>query len=193
MIILVGKSGSGKTSIAKELEERYGIKKVVTCTTRPMRPGEVQDKDYHFMTEEEFVSRMDNGEFAETAEYNASFGHCFYGSLKKDYEDNSDKKLIILNPYGLREVREKHIPGVSIYLGVDDAELRYRLTARGDSPEEIERRLAADNKDFSDISTDASIFIRHGINIEEVTDMVADTLSILGVNLEEERDSYENE
>ena len=47
MIILVGQSASGKTSIAKDLIERYGFKKFVTHTTRKPRIGEIQDIDYH--------------------------------------------------------------------------------------------------------------------------------------------------
>ena len=54
MLVLVGPSASGKSAIVKCLESKYGIKKFITCTTRPMRVGEVDKVDYYFMTKEEF-------------------------------------------------------------------------------------------------------------------------------------------
>ena len=60
MIILVGASASGKTEIAKLIIKKYGFKKMVTTTTRPMRAGEVADIDYHFISKEEFTFRVDD-------------------------------------------------------------------------------------------------------------------------------------
>ena len=63
MLVLVGPSASGKSAIVKCLESKYGIKKFITCTTRPMRVGEVNGVDYYFMTKEEFTTRYENDEF----------------------------------------------------------------------------------------------------------------------------------
>ena len=60
MIILIGPSASGKTSIAKELIEKYNFKKFVTNTTRKMRVGEINDIDYHFITKEQFLDKLKN-------------------------------------------------------------------------------------------------------------------------------------
>ena len=59
MLVLVGPSASGKSAIVKCLESKYGIKKFITCTTRPMRVGEINGVDYFFMTKEEFAKFMD--------------------------------------------------------------------------------------------------------------------------------------
>lgn len=53
MIILTGKSGSGKTTVARELE-KHGFKRAVTCTTRPRRTGEEDGVDYHFLSSKQF-------------------------------------------------------------------------------------------------------------------------------------------
>ncbi len=128
-IILCGKSGSGKTTIGVELE-KYGYKKLVTYTTRPMRKGEVNGVDYHFVTEDEFQKLLDNGKFAETASYNAEFGFCRYGSLKEDYGCEGEQ-YVILNPFGLKAVRKSGISATAIYVYVDAHVLTKRLTKRG--------------------------------------------------------------
>ena len=58
MLILVGPSASGKTEATKILIEKYNLKKLVTYTTRSMRVHEVNGKDYHFITKEEFINKM---------------------------------------------------------------------------------------------------------------------------------------
>lgn len=153
-IILTGKSGSGKTTVGRILEEKYGLKKIVTYTTRPMREGEVDGVDYHFVSTEVFLEMKHAGLFAETADYNASFGHCWYGSLKADYTGGG--KYVILNPIGFRAVA-KTLPGsFSAYLHVPESELKVRLKKRGDKKAEITRRLAADRKDFEGIDDEVT-------------------------------------
>ncbi|MBQ2494305.1 MAG: guanylate kinase, partial [Bacilli bacterium] len=70
MILLIGASASGKTEIAKALFRLHGIKKAVTHTSRPIRPSETPDVDYHFVTEEKFLRLKEEGEFVETTDYN---------------------------------------------------------------------------------------------------------------------------
>ena len=64
IIVLAGKSASGKNFAARKLEE-YGYKTIVTYTTRPTRKGEKQDITYHFISDEEFKQKIDEGFFAE--------------------------------------------------------------------------------------------------------------------------------
>ena len=156
MVILCGKSGSGKDTIGRELEA-LGYKKAVTYTTRPMREGEREGIDYHFVSEEKFQEMIDAGLFAEHTTFNTVFGPYHYGSLKEDYL-GADKTYIILNPYALKMVRCANprtewggaFGGLAFLIEADDA-LMDRLTARGDSKEEIVRRLAADKEDFEGI------------------------------------------
>ncbi|MBR6293537.1 MAG: guanylate kinase [Lachnospiraceae bacterium] len=169
-IILCGKSGSGKTTIGVELE-KYGYKKLVTYTTRPMRKGEVNGVDYHFVTEDEFQKLLDNGKFAETASYNAEFGFCRYGSLKEDYGCEG-KQYVILNPFGLKAVRKSGISATAIYVYADTHVLTKRLTKRGDSAGEITRRLAADERDFADIGEYVDFIIENNTTPADVAELI---------------------
>ncbi|MCG3137931.1 MAG: Guanylate kinase [Phycisphaerae bacterium] len=77
LIVISGPSGTGKTSICNELLKRLPRARWSTsCTTRPMRPGDVDGQTYHFVSCDEFMQMKQRGEFLETAEY---LGH-FYGT-----------------------------------------------------------------------------------------------------------------
>lgn len=148
MLCLVGKSASGKTTILNELE-KLGIPRVVTMTTRPMRPGEEEGKTYYFRGEDEFKRLMHYDFFAETTSYNVANGETWYYGTPKEslYGD----KAIILNPDGLKALRNKYDMLV-FYLDVPRFELKKRLIKRGDNQIEAKRRLIADEEDFQDIN-----------------------------------------
>ena len=94
MILLVGASASGKTEIARYLSFRYGIKKAVTHTTRPIRPSETPDVDYHFVSVVEFLDLKEKDAFVETTFYNGNYYGCSKAECGKD-------KCIILDPSGV--------------------------------------------------------------------------------------------
>ena len=82
-IILSSPSGAGKTTIAKSLlERRPDVGYSVSCTTRTPRPGEVDGKDYYFLSRAEFIHRMEEGSFAESAEVHGNL----YGTLKAEIQ-----------------------------------------------------------------------------------------------------------
>jgi len=82
-IILSSPSGAGKTTIAKALlETRPDVGYSISCTTRAPRPGEVEGKDYYFVSRTEFVRRIEDGAFAESAEVHGNL----YGTLKAEIE-----------------------------------------------------------------------------------------------------------
>ena len=58
MVILTGKTCSGKNLVRDKLVNEHGFKSLITYTTRPMRPGEIQDVTYHFISEEEFNQKV---------------------------------------------------------------------------------------------------------------------------------------
>jgi len=68
LIVFVAPSGAGKTSVIRLVRSRHaGLGYSVSCTTRPMRPGEVEGRDYHFVKPEQFEQMVEHGEFAEHA------------------------------------------------------------------------------------------------------------------------------
>lgn len=159
MIVIVGKSGSGKTSVAHELQ-KYGYQILITDTTRPMREGEKNGVDYYFRNQQEFNKLKEEGYYAETVSYNAAFGYCSYGSKKDYYIGNNDNKIIILNPYGLKQVEKlNNKKYTSFYLNVPDDVLLNRLDKRGDDKKEVHRRLKTDREDFKDIDKIVSCVI----------------------------------
>jgi guanylate kinase len=82
-VILSAPSGAGKTSIARRLlEQRADLGYSVSCTTRAMRPGEVDGQDYHFLSRAEFMLAAEAGEFAEWAEVHGQF----YGTRRREVE-----------------------------------------------------------------------------------------------------------
>ena len=139
MILLCGKMCSGKTTIQKQLI-KMGMEPIVTYTTRPPRKGEINGVSYHFITKEEFLKKKEQNFFAETTSYNVASGDIwYYGSA---LEDLSDDKVMIVNPYGLKQIKSiKSLEPISFYILVDDKTIIERVTERGDSIKEAARRL----------------------------------------------------
>ena len=82
-VILSAPSGGGKTTIARELlRQRDDLGYSVSCTTRQPRPGEVDGRDYYFLSRSEFARRRAQGEFAESAEVHGNL----YGTLRSEVE-----------------------------------------------------------------------------------------------------------
>lgn len=144
-VILVGPTCSGKTTLAKALEKK-GYERIVAYTTRPKRQNEIDGEDYHFISEEEFKRLMNEGFFEETTSYNAKFGKCFYGTAKKDYSDWSKKKVVVLNKQGVMDIT---VPCTVYYLYTPIKVIKERAMLRGDSVEEIERRIPVDISDHA--------------------------------------------
>lgn len=155
MIILVGKSCSGKDSVVKILNS-MGYTRVSTCTTRPMRTGEINGVDYYFISQDEFMRMVEKGDFAEYRTYDTEKGMWLYGSRINDYK-YATEKVIILTPEGLVNIRKKYpnLPIIAIYLDVSNKELKRRMLSRanvsGEDIKEVKRRYKADKKDFRHI------------------------------------------
>jgi guanylate kinase len=143
VFVITGPSGVGKgTLIEKMLERISELELSISATTREPRPGEVDGRDYRFLSEAEFESRVEAGNFLEHAAYS---GHR-YGTLRKAVEDRlAEGRSVVLEieVQGARQVRAAMPEAVLIFIAPPDAAaLRRRLEGRGtDSPEAIERRL----------------------------------------------------
>jgi len=144
LFVVTGASGTGKTTLVREALSRIpGIHFSVSATTRPMRKGEKDGTDYHFLSEEEFIALQNKDSFLESAEV---YGN-YYGTLKKPVEEAlaaGDSILLEIDQKGAAQVKIKAPYAVSIFILPPDIEtmenrLRNRKT---DSPEVIKRRLA---------------------------------------------------
>ncbi|MCI9296934.1 MAG: hypothetical protein HFI10_05770 [Lachnospiraceae bacterium] len=151
MLLLCGKSCTGKSTIIEELR-KLGIKEVVSYSTRPPRPGEVDGIAYHFITKEEFFEKEKQGFFAETTSYNVASGETWhYGSAM---EDLTDDKVIIVNPHGLKQIRKmKQLNPIAFHIIASKTTIMDRAKKRGDNTDEVLRSLIADDFDFEDINS----------------------------------------
>jgi guanylate kinase len=139
--VVTGPSGVGKGTLIRGLLERVpGLELAVSATTREPRPGEVDGRDYWFLSPEEFERRVLAGEFVEHAVY---AGHR-YGTLRSELERPARGTVLEIDLQGARQVREALPEAVQIFIeppSLDD--LRARLEQRAsDSPDQIEERLA---------------------------------------------------
>ena len=173
MIVLVGESASGKSSIERHLVENYGYNKIVSYTTRQPREGEVDGVDYHYVSVEQFKSLKEQGFFAESAVYN----NWYYGIAK---EDCTDDKVAVLTPHGLRQVSK--IDGINItsfYINVPRRDRLIRILQRGDDIEESYRRNVSDVGQFDGIEDEVDYVINNeGYNksIEEMSEAVVNAM-----------------
>jgi guanylate kinase len=145
LLIVVAPSGAGKTSLVRHLlGARTGLRMSVSTTTRPPRPGEHEGIDYHFTTPEDFLLRRDSGDFLEWAEVHGNFYGTSRSWILNQVQAGLDVVLDI-DWQGAAQIRAQYPHAVSVFIAPPSmAELRARLTARGqDAAEVIERRLAA--------------------------------------------------
>jgi guanylate kinase len=149
LYVLVGESGSGKSRIQTRLMQG-GMQKVVTYTTRPIRPDEINHVDYHFVSEKEFKKELlDKKILIEHAIYN----DWHYGFTLEGIDYHSKDFVLVITPSGLTTLLKTVGPKdvMSIYLKVHERERLLRLTKRGDNIDEIFRRIMADRLDFKGI------------------------------------------
>jgi len=142
LMVVSAPSGAGKTSICREILRRFPkIRFSVSCTTRPPRPGEINGRDYEFISDEEFRERMVRGEFVEWVE---NYGY-LYGTSKKAMEAFLSKGydlILDIEPRGAKAIRENYPGGIFIFiLPPTFADLKSRLSIRGESAAVMERRL----------------------------------------------------
>jgi len=180
MILIVGASASGKTVIAKYLIDTYHFKKFVTSTTRPMRIGEKQNIDYHFLNNEEFDAKISNNDFVEHVTYNGYK----YGSERKEIGTN---KILIVEPKGLETylaLKDKTI--VSFYIECDEKTRINRMNARNDNKQDIKKRIENDRTIFtSELENKVNYFIDSSCaNIQEIGDKIYNlyTAQVTGSN-----------
>jgi len=144
LIVVSGPSGAGKSTLIRaSLESVPELAYSVSATTRDPRPGEVDGKDYIFLSREEFERWIEEGRFLEWAEYSGNL----YGTPERKVEELlEDGKSVILEIelQGARLVRNKRPDAVMVFVRAPSLEeTRRRLAGRAtESEEALESRLA---------------------------------------------------
>ena len=144
-LVVCAPSGTGKSTLVKRLCAEFpNLSFSVSATTRAPRLGEVDGRDYHFLSREAFLAWRDDGLLAEWAEVHGNFYGTPVEPVRRTLSAGGDV-LFDIDVQGAAQLRQSLGPGGYIYvLPPSRAELSRRLSARGtDSPEVVLRRLSA--------------------------------------------------
>lgn len=144
-LILVGKAATGKDHARKICEQWMGMPYQVSYTTRPPREGEVDGEDYFFLTDEQFIEKIDADEWYEFVTFNG----WYYGTSKEQF--NTKNSVFIMTPTGLSHLSDMdRAESLVIYLEVPVEIRRARMNERQGNADSVQRRLEADHIDFLD-------------------------------------------
>lgn len=151
MLVISAPSGTGKSTLIRRLTTEFkDFAFSVSCTTRAPRAGEVDGREYHFLTREDFLARRDRGFFAEWAEVHGNF----YGTPREATVKllNAGRDIIFdIDVQGARQLKTNMGQGCYVFVFPPSREvLERRLTGRGtDSAEVIARRLAGAQREIA--------------------------------------------
>jgi guanylate kinase len=178
IIVISGPSGAGKTTLLHELMTRCDrLVPSVSATTRQPRRGEVDGRDYHFISREEFERRRKHGDLLECAEVFGSGD--WYGTLESEVAPRlAAGKWVVLeiDVEGTRSILKKYPDAVTIFVRPDSLEeLERRLRSRGTETEQAtQRRLETARRELAQ----ADLY-RYQVTNETVDRAVEEILSIL--------------
>jgi len=154
LFIVSAPSGAGKTSLVNALlKSNRHISLSVSYTTRAPRAGEVEGKDYHFVSREQFLEMAKKGDFLESAEVYGNLYGTSQSWIEKELVSGRDI-LLEIDWQGAEQVRRLMPHAISIFiLPPSLSALETRLQGRGqDSPEVIARRMQAARDDISHVA-----------------------------------------
>lgn len=181
LLLIIGVSGSGKSTIAKKLCEKYSFQEIASHTTRDKRKGEKSQfdvsegerPDYIFVSKADFQEMVNKGEFIE----NIEFGGNFYGVHKSRILTGSRIALVV-EPEGAKQIskfyeNDKTVNLTKIYLDISLETQTKRMLDRGDTQEMIDKRLSFDDirERASEINFDL-VFNTEKYSADKITSLI---------------------
>ncbi len=178
LFVISASSGVGKTSLVlalvAKLEPHYSISRLITYTTRRPRSSDIHGQDYHFITEQEFLEKIEQGFFIE---WSTAYG-AYYGSPKHILEELETGKstVAILDFDGATAIKQWHSQSILIWLYPPTHEIiKERLISRDeDTPEEIAFRMTLAEKEAL-----LDVVVRETFNHRLINDNFEKTLNEL--------------
>jgi guanylate kinase len=147
--IILGQSGSGKSYLVNgliKLGEKYSPK----VTTRPIRQGEVDNVDYHYLDIQTFESMLNENKIRTHQKFLIKEDIWYYGITKENFQNNN---VFTMTPAEFSMLtKEERKECFVIYLDIDEDTRRNRLLSRNDNNDSIERRISADREDFKEFN-----------------------------------------
>jgi guanylate kinase len=177
ILAIMGRTASGKNAIGEKLKELYGYEEMVSYTTRPIRTGEKDGVDYHYLTMKECQKKLDNGEFLELVQY----GGNYYGTGKKEIEEMCDptkKCLFVCTPDGAEQIKkfagEENVKCIYIEAPEEDRLKRYmNREGKGGWSNENMLKFKARTKDedetFKAAKDIADLLVKNGDKFFEIS------------------------
>ncbi|RMF13169.1 MAG: guanylate kinase [Candidatus Dadabacteria bacterium] len=144
LVIISAPSGTGKTTVCHGVLRRLEhIRFSISHTTRPIRPGEVDGRDYHFVDRPTFERLRDEGAFLEWADVYGNLYGTSVAEIERAASENTDL-LVEIDVQGALQIMDKDVDAVSVFVLPPSLDtIEQRLRARDtDREDEIERRLA---------------------------------------------------
>lgn len=177
ILIISGLSGSGKDTVINRLKEisTVDFHFVVTCNTRKKREGEIDGKDYHFITREKFIEMINNGEMLEHSVVYDDLKGVPRFEIEKAMVEGKDM-ILRLDYQGMRKVKAVYPEAVSIFIIPPDSEAWVaRLRARNtDSEESLQLRIQTAVEELKHIDDFDYLLIN-----DEIDHAAMDLLTIL--------------
>lgn len=185
LLILIGKSGSGKDAVMHKLTEEQGFERIVSTTTRPMRVGEQEGVNYNYISKEQFLAGIERGDYLEYRSYDTFFNGVadtwYYGSPKMQL-DPSKNSIAILDVQGAQDYIAYYGKEQSrvAEIVVPNALREQRARERGSfSESEWKRRAADDDIKFAPEQTEGLVdyTIKNTGTLEAAVDALLDKLA----------------
>lgn len=187
IFVLIGKSASGKDTLFNKLKDSLYFDPVISDTTRPMRPGERDGVEYNFISNDKFISGINDGKYVEYRKYHTVDGLWYYG-VKVDslHLDNVYPMIVIMDFDGYRDLKSalagKEVEIIGIYLQADETLRKKRAIKRqlGCFDEgEWNRRAKDDDEKFSmDIAEKEGCLL---LNNNTGFDIIVNTIILIGL------------
>ena len=154
LVVISGPSGAGKDTIVEAyLKKHKNAWLSISCTSRAMRPGDVEGKSYYFISKEEFEAKIEAGDFLEYAKYNDNY----YGTPKEHIEEhlqNGEDVFLVIEVQGALKVKELVPEAICIFIMPPSMkELRKRLVGRKtESKEKILNRFKTAYQEINEVT-----------------------------------------
>ena len=187
--VILGKSASGKDFIMNKLVKEYGFKRVISHTTRPIRNGETNGKEYYFISLDKFLNMSLKDNFIECREYNTQQGLWYYGLSKHEIDLTDDNKYVVILDFNGLKALEGYLKSVgmedkltSVYIDAKaQVRLQRSLSREGEMTDEqvmeVIRRLEADERDFEGAKEYADLTFTNNLGEAMIVNLICETIN----------------